>query len=94
MSDAAPQRLDPATIMRERGYLVLLGLAAIVGVIVSIASWAFLEVVHYSQVWVYQDLPGELGFAAVPTWWPLPVMALAGLVIAFAVNRLPGRGGH
>ena len=27
-------------------------------------------------------------------WWPLPVAALAGLIVAFAIVRLPGRGGH
>ena len=27
-------------------------------------------------------------------WWPLPWVALAGLLTAFAVVRLPGHGGH
>jgi chloride channel protein, CIC family len=91
---AATQPPDPATVLRERSYRGLLVLAAIVGVLVSLASWAFLEAVHYTQVWVFKDLPGELGFAAVPTWWPLPILALAGVVVAFAIVRLPGNGGH
>jgi chloride channel protein, CIC family len=94
MGDSAAPPLDPASLVRERSYRALLVLAAIVGVIVSLASWGFLELVHYAEVWVYEDLPGELGFGTVPTWWPLPVLALAGLVIAYAVVRLPGRGGH
>ena len=94
MSETATQPRDPASILRERSYRGLLILAAIVGVLVSIASWGFLEAVHYTQVWVFQDLPGELGFTSVPTWWPLPVLALAGLIIAFAIARLPGSGGH
>ena len=94
MSETATQPRDPASILRERSYRGLLVLAAIVGVLVSLASWGFLEAVHYTQVWVFQDLPGELGFTGVPTWWPLPVLALAGLIIAFAIVRLPGNGGH
>ena len=94
MSETATQPRDPASILRERSYRGLLVLAAIVGVLVSVASWAFLEAVHYAQVWVFQDLPGELGFTGVPTWWPLPVLALAGAIIAFAIVRLPGNGGH
>ncbi len=69
-------------------------LAALIGLLVSAASWAFLELVHVIQVWVYEDLPGDVGFDTVPTWWPLPWLALAGLLTAFAIERLPGRGGH
>jgi len=94
MSEVAAQPPETASVVRERSYRGLLVLAAIVGVLVSLASWGFLEAVHYTQVWVFKDLPGELGFAAVPTWWPLPVLALAGVVVAFAIVRLPGKGGH
>ncbi len=73
---------------------MLLVLAALVGLLVSAASWCFLEGVHEVQVWVYEKLPGELGYHAVPVWWPLPWVALAGLLTAFAVRRLPGHGGH
>ena len=73
---------------------MLLVLAALVGLLVSAASWCFLEGVHELQVWVYEDLPGEVGYHAVPVWWPLPWVALAGLLTAFAVVRLPGHGGH
>ena len=80
--------------IRSRQYRVLLVFAAIVGVIVSLASWAFLELVHAIQVGVYDDLPGELGFDSVPWWWPLPWLALAGVVTAIAITRFPGTGGH
>ncbi len=80
--------------MRSREYRVLLVLAALVGLFVSVASWCFLEGVHELQVWVYEHLPSELGYHAVPVWWPLPWVALAGLLTAFAVQRLPGHGGH
>ena len=29
-----------------------------------------------------------------PLWWYLPACAFAGLVVAFAIVRLPGHGGH
>jgi H+/Cl- antiporter ClcA len=98
MTDAAVSTpaatLDPVSIMRQKGYRRLLVLAGVVGVVVSLVSWAFLELIHYLQVWVFQDLPDVLGFASMPAWWPLPVLGIAGLIVAFAVNRLPGRGGH
>ena len=65
-----------------------------VGLVVSTASWAFLELVHVLQTKVYDDLPKDSGYAAPPLWWPLPWLALAGLLTAFAVVYLPGRGGH
>ncbi len=89
----APQ-LDPAEMIRSRQYRVLLVLAALVGLLVSAASWCFLEGVHELQVWVYEKLPGEVGYHVVPVWWPLPWVAVAGLLTAFAVTRLPGHGGH
>jgi len=85
---------DPAALMRTKAYRRLLVLAAFIGVVVSLASWAFLEATHWLQQWVYVDLPKGLGFDHPPWWWPLPPLALAGLVIAFAVVRLTGHGGH
>lgn len=80
--------------VRSRQYRVLLVLAAMIGVLVSLASWGFLELVHAIQVGVYTDLAGDLGFDTVPSWWPLPWLALAGILTAFAIQRLPGHGGH
>src|SRR5688572_3353763 len=94
MTGVAAPPVDPGSVIRSRGYRVLLVLAAVVGVVVSLASWAFLELVHGIQVGVFEDLPGELGFDTVPRWWPLPWLALAGVLVAFAVVRLPGHGGH
>lgn len=85
---------DPNSLLRSRPYRALLVIAALIGLVVSTASWAFLELVHGLQVWIYEDLPGELGFSSQPVWWPLPWLALAGAVTAFAIVRLPGHGGH
>jgi H+/Cl- antiporter ClcA len=94
VSDAPLQPTDPAALMRSRQYRALLVIAAIVGLVVSTASWAFLELVHELEVAVYTDLPRHLGYASEPEWWPLPWLALAGLVTGLAIVKLPGRGGH
>jgi len=88
---AAP---DPAAILRSRGFVVLLVFAAVVGVIVSLAGWGFLELIHQIQVYVYKDLAPDLGFDSTPSWWGIPVLAIAGVIVAFAIVKLPGEGGH
>jgi H+/Cl- antiporter ClcA len=94
MNDAAAAPVDPGSLIRGRQYRVLLVFAALIGVLVSLASWGFLELVYYIQHGVYKDLPSDLGYSTVPSWWPLPWLALAGLLTALAILRLPGRGGH
>src|SRR4051812_23697929 len=85
----------PGPVVAPRQLLALLLLAAVVGVIVSVAAWCFLEAVHWTQHGVYTDLPDVLGYDdGPPVWWPLPWCGLAGIVVAFAIVRLPGRGGH
>ncbi len=80
--------------MRSRQFLGLLVLAALIGVVASAVAWGFLELVIHLQGWVYTDLPDGLGFDSTPRWWSLPVLALAGVIVAFAIVRLPGNGGH
>jgi H+/Cl- antiporter ClcA len=91
---ATGQVVDPAALMRSRRYRVLLVLAVVIGLLVSAASWCFLEAVHEIEVLVYEDLPEHVGYHTAPVWWSLPWVALAGLLTAFAVVRLPGHGGH
>jgi H+/Cl- antiporter ClcA len=94
VSEVSAPPVDPASLVRSRRYRVLLVVAAVIGLVVSLASWGFLELVHAIQVGVYKDLPGDVGYDTVPWWWPLPWLALAGVLTAFAIERLPGRGGH
>ncbi len=61
MADAAATP-DPMSIIRSRRFLVLLVLAAVVGLVVSFAAWGFLELVHQIQVGVFTDLPKDLGY--------------------------------
>ena len=95
MSEAAAAApADPGATIRSKSYRVLLVFAALIGVLVSFASWCFLELVHWIQQEVYKSLPSGLGLHPVPWWWPLPVLAVAGVLAAVAILRLPGRGGH
>jgi H+/Cl- antiporter ClcA len=72
----------------------LLALAAIIGVPVSALAYGFLKLVDELQTAFFTSLPKDLGFDAAPAWWPLPLLAAAGLVVALAIARLPGTGGH
>jgi H+/Cl- antiporter ClcA len=85
---------DPQATLRSRGYLALLVFAAAIGVPVSAAAYGFLKLVNELQDWIYHDLPSGLGFARPPLWWPLPLLAAGGLVVALAIRYLPGRGGE
>ena len=95
MADAAsPSAADPTATLRSKRFLGLLVLAGIVGVVVSFAAWGFLELVHQIQVGVFTGLPKDLGYDSAPRWWSLPVLAIAGVLVALAIERLPGTGGH
>jgi H+/Cl- antiporter ClcA len=86
---------DPIALLTSRAYVVLLVFAAGVGLLVSLAAWCFLELVHQAQQGVFTDLPRDLGYQnGAPDWWYLLVLGLAGVIAAFAIARLPGRGGH
>ena len=88
---AAP---DPLAILRSKNFIAVLVLAAVVGVVVSFVSWAVLEIVHYTQQWLFTDVPDGFGWDSIPSWWYLLVLGVAGVPVAFAIVRLPGSGGH
>src|ERR1700709_191693 len=78
-----------------KAFLELLALAAAVGVVVSLAAWGFLELIHQIQVGLFTDLPEELGYHhGAPSWFYVVVLGIAGLLTAAAIDRLPGEGGH
>jgi H+/Cl- antiporter ClcA len=85
---------DPLALLRTRSYAALLVLAAIIGVPVSAAAYFFLALVSKLQGWIFTDLPKGLGFHGEPLWWPIPPLALAGLLVALTIRYLPGNGGH
>jgi H+/Cl- antiporter ClcA len=83
----------PGELLRSRGYLRLLIMAAAFGVPVSAVAYGFLALVNYLQQEIFTHLPHGLGFRAEPAWWPLPVLAVGGLLTGLAIRYLPGGGG-
>ncbi len=92
-ADPAPP--DPQAVLRSTAYLKLLALAALVGVPISALAYGYLKLVAVLQQAIFTDLPHDvLGFDSGPAWWPVPVLAIGGLLAAPAIRFLPGRGGH
>jgi H+/Cl- antiporter ClcA len=89
-----PAAPDPSRILRSRPYIVVLVLAAITGAPVAVVAYFFLKLIDKVQTEIYTDLPKAVGFHAEPVWWPLPCLAIGGLVVALAIIYLPGTGGH
>jgi len=73
---------DPRVVLRTPDYTKLLVLAALIGAPIAAAAWGFLWLVSEAQEWLYTDLPSGLGLDDQPTWWPLPLLVLAGLLVA------------
>ncbi|MGO9956911.1 MAG: chloride channel protein [Solirubrobacteraceae bacterium] len=92
---APPAAEDPSAALLSRGFLVLLAIAAVVGVAVSLAAWCFVELNYQIGQELYHHLPGALGYhSGPPVWWSLPILGIAGGIVALAIARLPGDGGH
>jgi len=91
---AQPAAADPLAVIRSPGYLRLLLLAGLIGVPVSGAAYGFLALVDWLQTYLFTELPTVLGFTRTPLWWPFPLLALSGLLVALSIQRLPGTSGH
>ena len=81
-------------LLHGSGYLSLLGIAALLGIPLSLVAFAFLVAVHELEQLVWDSLPDELGYDAVPAWWPILAVGLAGVIVGLVVRYLPGSGGH
>jgi H+/Cl- antiporter ClcA len=86
--------VDPAKLLRSPRYVGLLVFGAAVGAPVAVVAYFFLKVVGELQHFFYTSLPGDVGFDSAPTWWPLPLLAVSGLLVALIIERLPGTAGH
>ena len=89
-----PATPDPVELLRSRSYLVLLVFGAVVGVLAAVVAFFFLKAVGEVQHYVFTSLPQDVGFSGEPIWWPLPWLALAGLIVALTIHYLPGTAGH
>lgn len=85
---------DPYAPVRTRRYVGLLVMAAALGVPVSAIAFGFLALVSELQSLTYTELPKALGFEGTPSWWPVPLLGVAGLLVGVTVRHLPGGGGH
>ncbi|WP_204082575.1 chloride channel protein [Asanoa ishikariensis] len=93
-SSTAAGSPTPMELLRSRGYIALLILGAAVGVPVAIVAYFYLEAVSKAQRFFLTDLPHDLGFAGTPVWWPIPMVAVGGLLVGLSLRYLPGTGGH
>jgi H+/Cl- antiporter ClcA len=85
---------DPSAVMRSRQYLRVLVLAAVLGVPISAAAYWFLWAINHGRHLLFETLPTALELTPVPAWWPLPFLAVGGLLTGAAIRYMPGRGGH
>jgi H+/Cl- antiporter ClcA len=91
---AEPTAKQAAATMASRQFVVLLIIVAVIGLVVALATWCFLEGIYQLDQELYVHLPHALGYEAAPLWWSLPVLGIAGLIVGAAITRLPGNGGH
>ncbi|HTA07540.1 MAG TPA: chloride channel protein [Streptosporangiaceae bacterium] len=80
--------------LRSRAYVRLLVVAAVLGAPISAVAWGFLALVSKLEHWLYVSFPDDLGFTSVPVWWPFPLLAVGGILVALSIKYLPGTGGH
>jgi len=90
----APTPPKPLDLVKSKQYVVLLLSGALVGVPVAAIAYYYLKLVTQGQKYFFTTLPGELGFHGAPVWWPLPMLALCGLIVGVTLRYLPGTGGH
>jgi H+/Cl- antiporter ClcA len=86
--------LDPVAVVRSRPYQLALVLAAILGIPISAVAYGFLALVSKIQTYLFDDLPHDLFTGQVPAWWPIPLVALCGLLTGLTIRYLPGNCGH
>lgn len=88
---ATPNALE---LLRDRRYVGLLAIGAVIGIPVATVAYFFLKIVSESQTYLFDTLPDDLGFHGAPSWWPIPLLGLSGVLVAAAIRYLPGTGGH
>ena len=87
-------QIDPSALMRSREYRRLLVAAAVIGLVVSCLSGCFSRsrtCCSIGSTWICPKVSVSMRCRGGGRY---PCCLVAGLLIAFAVVRLPGHGGH
>jgi H+/Cl- antiporter ClcA len=93
-ANATESPSDPLAVIRQHGYVVILILAALIGIPVSLCAYGFLYLVNHGQEWIFSGLPKDIGFKSEPLWWPVPMLVIAGVIVSCVITKMPGGGGH
>ncbi|MFE7773333.1 chloride channel protein [Streptomyces sp. NPDC057445] len=94
-SGTQPEEADRLReMLRSPGYLRTLVFCGLIGIPVSLVAFWFLVALHELEHLMWSDLPEALGRSGPPWWWPLPLLPVAGVLVALVVTHLPGAGGH
>ena len=98
VSDVTPEQatppMAPLELVRDRRYVVVLVMGALVGVPVALVAYFFLKWVADVQQYVFTTLPADLGFNGEPSWWPIPPLIICGVLVGLTIKHLPGTAGH
>jgi len=91
--EPASTSTGPPTAPSPREYVRILVIAALLGVPAAVAAAAFMSLSHGLTTLMWTTVPDGAGWTAPPWWYVLAVPAIAGLLVAAAV-QLPGHGGE
>ena len=98
VSDPTPEPgtppMAPMDLVRDRRYVLVLVMGALVGVPVALVAYFFLKWVADVQQYVFTTLPADLGFKGEPSWWPIPPLIICGVLVGLTIKHLPGTAGH
>jgi H+/Cl- antiporter ClcA len=83
----------PAQAPSSTSPLKLLGLAALLGLPVSIVAILFTSAVAELTTLLWTTIPDGAGWSEPPAWYVLLLPTLSGLLV-FGAVKLPGNGGH
>jgi len=78
--------------LRSRQYVLLLALAAVLGVVAALITLGFLYAEHGLQELLWHDLPDALGVDP-DGWFTLVVTTVGGLAVGLVIRFMPGHGG-
>ena len=73
---------------------LLLGVAAVVGVVSAALASGFYWLQRESEDLVWKDIPERLGATTNPPWWWVLAVLLVGAIAVWGARKLPGDGGH